>query len=245
MAGVIGRIAFDRRCGGLRIAFPNAVPVFIHWSILFPAVFLTQPLWGRGAFVRALLFVLMLLASILLHEIGHVLAAGRERVRSEAILIHLLGGAALLRVEAGQKYSAIRIALAGPAVNLGLAALFLAIAWATSEPQAKTHFGRVVMLTSDPLPHLAYLGALLNIGLAVVNLIPAFDLDGGVIARESLMRFVGFRSATLLVGLSGLAFATLSNVVFVASALGGWPIWVPPSYLPNWAAVRRNWRRKA
>lgn len=244
MATGLGGIAFDRANGGLAFVLPNKVPVLVHWSFLIPAAILSQPLWSRGAFIQALLFAVILLASIFLHEIGHMIAAHRRGVSSQAILIHLLGGVVFLRIDEERKFPAAQIALAGPMVNVALGVIFLAINALMPAPPSKVYFGHVVILGGPlPLPRLAYVAGVLNLGLAAVNLIPAFDLDGGVIAREGLARYVGRRSANLFVGLSGLAFATLASVVFVASALGGWPIWAPPSYLPNWTAVRENWRR--
>ncbi|MGD0639212.1 MAG: site-2 protease family protein [Roseiarcus sp.] len=241
----IGHIAFDRKNGVVELALPNGVPVFVHWSFLVPAILLTQPFWWRGAFALASLFALILFASILLHEIGHMIAAARRDVRCASIAIHALGGEVSLAADRTRKRSVIAIALAGPTMNLALGAAFFAAYWATPEPAPTILAGGWVVLSAEPpLPHLAYVAGLLNIGLAIVNLIPAFRLDGGVIALETLKRHVGFRKATLLVGLSGLAFATLSGLVLIATLIAGFPIWSPPSFEPNWLAVRENWRQR-
>lgn len=189
MATGLGSAAFDRGKGGLAFVLPNNVPLLIHWSFLIPAAILSQPLWSRGAFIEALLFAIVLLVSIFLHEIGHMIAAHRRGVRSQAIVIHLLGGVVFLTVDGERKFPAAQIALAGPMVNVALGAIFLAINALAPEPPSKVYFGHFVVLGGPPPPPgLAYLAGVLNLGLAAVNLVPAFDLDGGVIAREALAR---------------------------------------------------------
>jgi membrane-associated protease RseP (regulator of RpoE activity) len=70
----------------------------------------------------------------------------------------------------------------------------------------------------------------------VVNLIPAFPLDGGKLLFLAVEERQGPRIATLLVVALGLVFAVVSTLVLIGSAVSGFPIWAPPGFTINWRA---------
>jgi len=76
----------------------------------------------------------------------------------------------------------------------------------------------------------------------VVNLIPAFPLDGGKLVYLVIDRRWGPRVAALIVSALGLAFACASTFVFIR--LAGYPIWAPPAFATNWRAFQSARRGK-
>jgi Zn-dependent protease len=121
--------------------------------------------------------VLLAFASVLLHELGHALVARRLGVGVSAIELHFFGGAARMTSVPRTARDEITIAAAGPAVSLVLGALGFGLA-ALFEVQVFALVG------------------LINLGLALFNLIPAFPSDGGRILRAVLARRRGLIAAT-------------------------------------------------
>ena len=127
-----------------------------------------------AAYALGLLSALLLFASILLHELGHAVVARRHGVEIEEIDLWLLGGVARMSGYPDRAQDELRFALAGPAVTLVIAAVFGAIALAlpASAP--------------DWLVALVTYQAMINGVLLAFNLLPAFPLDGGRVARALL-----------------------------------------------------------
>ena len=116
----------------------------------------------------AALGTLLFLGSLLAHELGHAVVARRNDIEVLGITLWLFGGVAQLRSDARTAGAELRIALAGPAMSLVVGALSLAAA---------------VGLRSVGVPEiyvvaLGWLG-LVNVVLAVFNLLPGAPLDGG------------------------------------------------------------------
>jgi membrane-associated protease RseP (regulator of RpoE activity) len=86
------------------------------------------------------------------------------------------------------------------------------------------------------------LAAILNLGLGLLNLLPAFPLDGGTIAQDLLGGRLGNRRATLIVGICGLVLTCIGTIVALALLLAGTPVFAPLSFRQNWRAIVENWR---
>lgn len=117
---------------------------------------------------------LVFMASILAHEVSHAVVAQRNGVDVDGIVLWLFGGVARLRGEPGDPGAEIRVAGVGPLVSVGLGAAFGAVA---------------VLLGGLGAPGItvgvfAWL-AVINVVLAVFNLVPAAPLDGGGSCEES------------------------------------------------------------
>jgi Zn-dependent protease len=127
-----------------------------------------------AAYALGLASALLLFASILLHELGHAIVARRRGVEIEEIDLWLLGGVARMSGYPKRAPDELRFALAGPAVTLAIALLFGAIAVALpgSAP--------------DSLQALVDYQAIVNAAILAFNLLPAFPLDGGRVARALL-----------------------------------------------------------
>jgi len=133
-------------------------------------------LQGPYPFLLGLLAATGLFLSVLLHEVGHALAARRYGVATRRITLWLLGGVAQMERIPREPMKELVIALAGPLVSLLLFLLFRTLPW---EAGALGFLGRYL--------------ALVNLGLALFNLLPIPALDGGRILLLFLGRFLRLR----------------------------------------------------
>lgn len=168
--------------------------------------------WGSihgifGAFFGGAL-VLSLFLCVLLHELGHSLAAQRLGIGVQQIMLLPLGGVALLSRTVTRPLHELLIALAGPLVNVLLAILIGAVLAAT---------GNLLLLGSSAMVQglnvaLTWQTLLLwlfeaNILLVVFNMIPALPLDGGRVLRSVLAMATDFRRATRIAAVLGQGIA--------------------------------------
>jgi Zn-dependent protease len=168
--------------------------------------------YWAAAFATAVLFY----ASLLAHEMGHALVARRKGVRVAGITLWLFGGVAKLEGEAATPGAALRIAGLGPLVSLAVAAIAALIAGALSVGGAHELFVGVF----------AWL-AVINVILAIFNVMPASPLDGGRILQALLWMRHGDRvrasvSASRAGRVFGFLLIGLGLVQFAVGAfLGG------------------------
>jgi Zn-dependent protease len=212
------------RIGGVRIgANWSLFPVFflIAWSLavaLLPAAAPGFTRWGYWVF--ALLTTVAYYACLVAHELSHAFVAQRHGVSVKAIVLWLFGGVAQLERDTPDARSELRVAAAGPATSLGIAALSAALAWLMGSVGASSLIVAAVWWL-----------AAINALLAVFNLLPAFPLDGGRILRAILWRRWSDRiratAAAAKVGLLvGYGLIAVGILEFLAGggALGG--IWL-------------------
>lgn len=139
--------------------------------------------WGLnlGTAVGALLFV-----SVVLHEFGHILASNATGGTGDEIVIWPLGGLALVDSR-GSTRSMILTALAGPGVNLALCLLTLpAVYFARLLPGALNPFVSPMSreaFWANPIQDLQVILFFLNWMMLLINLTPAYPLDGGQVVR--------------------------------------------------------------
>jgi Zn-dependent protease/predicted transcriptional regulator len=160
-------------------------------------------LQGSTPFLLGLLAALSLFLSVLLHELGHALAARRYGVETRRITLWLLGGVAQLEKIPKEPRKELAIALAGPAVSFALALLF-----------------RLLRQEAGALGFLTHYLALVNLVLGLFNLLPALPLDGGRVYRALL----GLRMPYLLATKKAVA---MSQAVAVALGLFGLMVFNP------------------
>ena len=195
-------------------------PIRIHYSWVLTisivsalfAVLYFRGLPGVSAAGVAALGVVtsvLLLASVLVHELAHAAAAARSGLKVSGITLRVFGGATELEGHPRGAAAELRIALAGPFATLVLFSLFLAL-------------GQV--FTAAPAPVLAVANnlALINGLLLAFNLIPAVPLDGGRILRATLWA-VWDRplAATRAVAATGGAFGLLMVAFGILALFGG------------------------
>lgn len=200
------------------------VPVYVHASWLLFAVAVTvgygsvvrghlPQLTGPAPYLIALLFVVALLLSVLLHELGHAVVSLRSGIGVRGITLELLGGYTEMESEAPRPRAELLVALAGPAVSLLLGGLGVAL-FTLTEP------GTVAR-------ELAFQLALSNLLIAVLNLLPGLPLDGGRALRAAVWSATGNRhTGSVVAGWVGRAVAVVLGLAMVAGALTGRLTWI-------------------
>lgn len=140
-----------------------------------------------------LLFILSCLISIIWHELGHAWAMGWFGARHVEIALTGFGGYASTHARARFAWQRIVIALAGPANQLALLAMVLAL--------VKAGFMEAGMAETPLLDVFVSQMAKINLLWPLLNLIPIFPLDGGCVVRElgtSLLGNRGLKSSLYL-----------------------------------------------
>lgn len=156
------------------VLFLIAIPTGLQWQQGFPQ-------WGAAlAYGMGVVMALLLFSSVVLHELGHSLVAKSQGIKVNSITLFLFGGIASIEQESKTPGKAFQVAIAGPAVSLGLAALLGAIALVISNPSNAVH-----VLASN----LAWT----NLILALFNLIPGLPLDGGQVLKAAVWKATGSR----------------------------------------------------
>jgi len=172
------------------------------WGVSIDPAILTA---GSMPWIVGVVAALGLFAGVVLHELGHSLVAMRYGFEIDSITLWIFGGIAQFTEMPEDWRQELAVALAGPAVSVALGAilygLFLGV---TAIPQAL----RFVV---------GYL-AMLNLVLAVFNLLPAFPMDGGRVLRALLARNQPYARATKIAAEVGKVFALLLGL---AGLLGG------------------------
>ncbi len=189
----IGRIA------GFDIEVNTSFLILLGLVIMFQGI-------GAGLTIAVVVF-----GSVLLHELGHSIAARRRGVPIAGIELHFFGGVAKMTRNPRSPRDEIIIAAAGPAVSFALAGVGL--------------IGAILF----PFPTIR-LFAGVNTVLGVFNLLPALPMDGGRIFRAALSKKLGRLRATQIAVkithgaavLLGLAAASTRNWHLVAVAIVIW-----------------------
>ncbi len=144
------------------------------------------------AYLTTVVTVLVLFGSLIVHELGHAFAARREGIEVRRVDLFLFGGLTQLSRDAVSPGEDFKIAVAGPLATFGFVLLCLAVDLAIVGPHRLIHAARLDS-TVRITPVLLSLSWLLfwNVLLLFFNLVPAFPLDGGRIARSIVWRVTG------------------------------------------------------
>ena len=171
-----------------------------------------------GPYLLALASALLFFGSILLHELGHAFVAIRNGIGIKGITLWMFGGIALMERDTDTPGKEFKVAIGGPVVTL----LIVAVCWGVGVLIAGPDEFRDAALTesgtrtSGAAAVIAWLGSI-NLLVLLFNLVPAFPLDGGRIARAIAWRITGNRErATRFAATLGRGFA------FILIGLGGY-----------------------
>ena len=183
------------RVAGIRIgASPSwfLVLFFVIWSLSGQ---FQEDLGGTETegYVVAVIAAVLFFGSIILHELGHAFEARRSGIEVQGIDLWLFGGVAKLSRDSESPGEEFRVAAAGPAVTLliVLVASAIAIAVYGARDLEAVMFGSGTGGAAEVL--VSWL-ALMNAALFVFNLLPAFPLDGGRLARSAVWKLTGSRT---------------------------------------------------
>ncbi|MFM9026419.1 MAG: site-2 protease family protein [Bacteroidota bacterium] len=181
--------------------------IFLHWSFLFLLLYVLVSEWiKQSSFYSAVLLGLLLVAvfaTVILHELGHVLTAKRFGCRTKDIILLPIGGVARMERIPEKPLQENLVAIAGPAVNLIIASLlFIMIKPGVEEFEQ-------IQLNELSIHNWSLHFLLANIALAVFNLLPAFPMDGGRVLRGLLSLRLERSKATVISARIGQAVAIM------------------------------------
>jgi len=196
-----------------KIGTAFGIGIYVHITfLLLPMYVLYEN--GTQAGLPVIGFMMALLAAlfgcVVLHELGHALMARHFGIGTRDITLYPIGGVARLEGMGKRPIQELCIALAGPAVNVVIAALLgvliIPMISLTGMAHASAHVGAL-----GPYPVQDFLVQLmvLNVLMVLFNLIPAFPMDGGRVLRSLLAMNLGQVRATVIAAHVGTFFALL------------------------------------
>lgn len=201
------------------------VELGLHYSWFIIALLITfslaghfqenNPSWSDGlrwgiAIVTAVLFF----ASIVVHELSHAIVAKVRGLPVRSITLFALGGVALIEKEAADAKTEFWMGIIGPITSfvIGVVCLAITIAIGWTPPD----------FPQRPLPAMLMWLGLINIGLAIFNMIPGFPLDGGRVLRGIVWWITGnAKRATTIAARVGQVIAFLMIIYGVMQFFRG------------------------
>jgi len=210
-----------------RIATIRNIPVFVDPSWVWIAALLTYTTWSQldqrhgeltsgAALMYALLGSAMFFGAVFLHEGAHAVAARANGIEVQGITLVFFGGFTSARSDAKGPGPAFVIAAVGPATSLVLGGLF----WWLS---------RLTEASNAPLSGLLGYVGLVNLYMAVFNVLPGLPLDGGRMLQSAVWRVTGRHDRGTGVAAwtgMGIGVALLGLAVFeVAGGRQGYGVW--------------------
>ncbi len=189
----------------IKIARIAGTDVKIHVTFLLLLAWVALAYYAQGgadAAVVGVAFIVVLFGCVLLHELGHALAARLFGISTPDITLLPIGGVARLQRMPDKPVQEITVALAGPMVNLLIAGILFYLLnypgelWQIQE-FASAHLGLLTKV------------AVVNVWLVLFNLLPAFPMDGGRVLRAVLALFVPYATATQIAARIGQGMAFL------------------------------------
>jgi Zn-dependent protease len=185
------------------------VDIFLHLTfILIPLLFAWSE-YGQSASISAAfgaaLFSLLLFSCVVLHELGHALAARRYGIATRDITLYPIGGLARLERIPEDPWQEFVVAIAGPAVNVVIAAGLYGIYALTNGLAVIEGF----VWEKSAFQQLMFI----NVALVVFNLLPAYPMDGGRVLRALLAMRLDYVRATNIAANVGQTMALLFAVV--------------------------------
>jgi len=186
------------------------INVYMHATFVLLLAFIVFASWSEKHDLNdaaiSVLFILAIFGCVVLHELGHALTARRYGIRTRDIILLPIGGVARLERMPDKPLEELKVALAGPAVNVVIASgLFLLL----------NSFGIHAKLSQLELVNGDFLERIMsvNLWLAGFNLIPAFPMDGGRVLRALLATRMDYTRATLKAAHVGQALALVFGFV--------------------------------
>jgi len=199
--------------GSYKILTIRGISIDIHWTFLLLVGWVILVNTSAGNNVEqiswSLIFLLAVFACIALHELGHALVAARFGIQAKQIVLLPIGGIASIEKFPDNPRQELAISVAGPLVNIIIAGLLRLLIPNYYFAENQSHM--TIMHGHD----LIYNLCIVNITLAVFNLIPAFPMDGGRILRALLGFKMNYIQATTIAATVGKVIA----ILFIAAGI--------------------------
>jgi Zn-dependent protease/predicted transcriptional regulator len=190
----------------LKVGTFKGIPVYIHATFLLLILWVAISHWRQGndfaTTLNGIVFILLLFTFVVLHEFGHALMARKYNIITRDITLLPIGGLARLERMPDKPIEELWVALAGPAVNLVIAALLFIWLFVTAQ------FLPFQELTVTGGPMIERL-MVVNLFLAGFNLLPAFPMDGGRVLRALLAMHKEYSRATQIAASIGQGMALI------------------------------------
>jgi len=186
------------------------IDVFIHATFLLIVGWYGWSYWLQtrtlAGTLEGILFILLLFLAVTLHEYGHALTARKYNIRTRDITLYPIGGVARLERMPEKPIQELWVALAGPAVNVVIAAVLYVYLVLTN---GLVPFSQLTLTSGSLVERLM----LVNISLVLFNLIPAFPMDGGRVLRAILAMNMDYVKATQTAATVGQGLALLFGLI--------------------------------
>jgi Zn-dependent protease/predicted transcriptional regulator len=195
-----------------KIGRVRGIDILMHWTflLLIGWVAAGSLLAGHGPLAAAegVVLILAVFACVVLHELGHALTARYYGIPTVNITLLPIGGVAQFERMPREPSQELWITLAGPAVNVVIAAVIVLVGAA---------LGGLAWLGPGQgprgfVPNLLFQLFWVNVVLVIFNLLPAFPMDGGRILRSFLARHLNYVQATEMAAGVGKAMAVLFGI---------------------------------
>jgi Zn-dependent protease len=201
-----------------------------HWSWVFILAFIAvvfstdlssqdaaPPGWNlTWAWGTAIVTALLIFASVVVHELAHVVVARRNEMRTPAVVVQLIGGSFAMEIKPNNPGEEFRVGVAGSALSLLLMAVFAAVTILLAAGPINID---AAPLSLQAFQFVVFILALFNGFLGGVNLLPGYPLDGARVAHAIAWRRTGDEAAasTTTVRLGRyLGLSLVATGVFVA-----------------------------
>jgi len=198
--------------GALKLGSIAGIKIEVHWTftlLLIWVVFLDIQRGGNlSSAILNIVFILLLFLCVVLHELGHALTARRFKITTRQITLLPIGGVASLERMPEKPGQELLVALAGPAVNVLIALLLLAVV------PLRVYLGMDAesleqLISAPTIETLLFYLLIANIMLVAFNLIPAFPMDGGRVFRAILAFTMDRTKATEIAASLGQVLAVV------------------------------------
>jgi Zn-dependent protease/predicted transcriptional regulator len=186
------------------------IDVFVHATFVLLIGWVGYNYWRQyqdwTRVFMGILFILALFLCVVLHEYGHALTARKYGIKTRDITLYPIGGVARLERLPDRPIEELWVALAGPAVNVVIAALLIAYLFLTN---GLTRIAEMSFTQGSFVERLVAI----NIYLVLFNLIPAFPMDGGRVLRALLALKLEYVQATQIAATIGQGIALLFGFI--------------------------------